>query len=259
MLIYPQTTTLVQAPSTQVVTLTAAPSTYTDFRTQTISVPFTEVSSIWRQNVCTEEFELTNLPRSLRSLRRLTQLRNTLRSRTRPKSSTPRSDLHTPALSYLYSRAAQFMRLPSPCNKVQPSRHVPSPLAQYLSHNHHDHPDIAWRDLHKLPDRSRLQLLHCLHFLRHTPRTDIHNHSPWRTDDSNRVRDRDSPRSDLHRTWRQYHLHPIRHTNSTRLHSRQRRLPARQQHHDHQNRDYNMLRNGVDLQRLANWPRLVSA
>lgn len=133
MLIYPQTTTLVQAPSTQLVTLTAAPSTYTDFRTQTISVPFTEVSSVLRQDLCAGEFELTDLPRSLRSLRRLVPSHSTLRSRARPNSSTLRSDLHTPALSYPYSPAARFMRLPSPRNKAQPSHHVPSPLAQYLS------------------------------------------------------------------------------------------------------------------------------
>jgi hypothetical protein len=46
LLILSKTTTLVQAPSTQVITITEAPSTYTYFRTQTINVPITEVCSV---------------------------------------------------------------------------------------------------------------------------------------------------------------------------------------------------------------------
>jgi hypothetical protein len=46
LLILSKTTTLVQAPSTQVITITEAPSTYTYFRTQTINVPITEVCAV---------------------------------------------------------------------------------------------------------------------------------------------------------------------------------------------------------------------
>ena len=150
----------------------------------------------------------------------------------------------------------------------------------------HDHADIAWCDLHKLrhgnhivlhpswsgiatsyaypysnelPDRSGLQSLQRLHFLRHTARTNIRDHSTWRPNNHNRVRNKDTSRIDLHRSRRQHHLHSTRHKNSPRLHNHQRHLPARREQHGSPHRNHNMLRNGLDLQRFANRASLASA
>jgi hypothetical protein len=112
-------------------TLQQAPSTYTDVRTKTISVPITEVRSNRKDQKLTD---YTVLPSHKRSSTNTLPFRFPLTTRhpapshssrlcqARRNSSTQQSDLRTPVLSSQCNLVAQSTKLPSPPKKGQHTR-----------------------------------------------------------------------------------------------------------------------------------------
>ena len=106
---------------------------------------------------------------------------------------------------------------------------------------------------HQFLHGSWAQPLRCQHFYHHTHSvwTDRRPHSLRRSNDSDRIPDRHTPRFNSYRGWWQVDTDRVRHSNIARLNHHQHHQPPRREQHSHKHGDNNLLRDRIELQRHA--------